>query len=129
MTIKVKLLPSGKWAIYARERGGQPATRSNPTSAYRFVETRLKRLLVQVETAVLVDYGQSLTNETVTTQNYPQIMYAFTCFFEDYLKSDFLKQRAEHYLALLDSDLCVSVKSSPGLTCSKKMAETRCGHD
>lgn len=120
MQIKINLQKNGTWKIFARERGGIPATRKTATSAYRFIESRLKRLVGRGEQSVLVNYGQSLTNETITSKNYAQLMHAFTVFMEDYLKPEFLNNRIDKYLSLSNTDIDNSDKISSGLTQGKK---------
>jgi len=98
MTKKVKITQfKDKWTI---SFGGRSAKRGTALSVYHLLERRLERkssLQDGMKTAVLVKYLDGGTNETVDSLDPKQLLWAASCFLEDYLPRAVVRSREKKY--------------------------------
>lgn len=95
-----------KWFVTV---SGVRFTRSSVTSAYRFVEGKVSSFLrssVGQKLTIVVDYDQlhglATTKELkwfndITSNSKNELLYAFTCFLEDHLTTNYAKEKYKQY--------------------------------
>lgn len=97
--ITIKVLGDG----FSYSGGGGIRIRKDASTIFNWVERKLHCMghslasKLENETAVLVKYPDGGVNETVTSGNPREILYALACFLEDYLPKDLLNRKYKKY--------------------------------
>lgn len=97
--ITIKVLKNG----FSYSGGAGVRKRKDASTIFNWVERKLHCLgrslatKLKDKTAVLVKYLDGGVNETVTSDDPKEILYALACFLEDYLPKDLLNRKYKKY--------------------------------
>jgi hypothetical protein len=96
MRIKIKLpqKEGGGWIVGI---GKRKLSRKNATNAFSLAQNAIFRLARKEKTCVLVIYDECCSNETNASSNPHYLVWAVSCFLEDCLSKQILKQKESEY--------------------------------
>ena len=89
ITIIVPQKPGDNFGIGWDHR---PKAMSSAYTVLRRLERLLTRGLVSPKTSIVVKYDRYTSNETLDSNDVPYLMYATSCFLEDYLATYHMKK-------------------------------------
>lgn len=97
ITIKILVSENGKSWKVNKGSGGHPKKFTDATKVIEWLERNLTHGL-EVKTSVIVRYGNDMDNETETSQDGAYLVWAISCFLEDFLSRKTLKRIEKKYL-------------------------------
>jgi len=89
ITIKVPQNRTDKWSV---SFGKGMRKRNNASVILNAIERSLPRLSMTQKLAIKVKYGKDSSNETVQSQDVSYLLWATSCFLEDYLTKKVLRR-------------------------------------
>jgi len=96
ITISVPQKEKDKWKLHWSGKGKHFIS---ATTLFLGIERRLLRLANKEKLAIRVKYTKDTFNETIPSQNALYLLYATSCFLEDYLSRSILGRIRKQYLA------------------------------
>ena len=84
-----------KWKLHWSGKGKQFIS---ATTLLNGIERRLLRLANKEKLAIRVKYTKDTDNETISSQNASYLLYATSCFLDDFLSKEVLKRIRKQYL-------------------------------
>jgi len=88
--IKVNVPLKGKWKVSMGKSHGKH--RANANTAFSLIERRLLASRLNKKIEITVKYTNHTTNKTLASFNKNYLLYALSCFLEDYLSPNILKK-------------------------------------
>ena len=79
------------------DQHGNPKAMSSAYIILKRLERLLTRRIIGQKTTIIVKYDNDLFNETIPSNKVNYILYATTCFLEDYLTADYIIQAEKEY--------------------------------
>ena len=96
MKVKIYIPVSDRWSV---SFGGRKITRNTAYKMFRLMEARLPKMIKKYgKLSVRVIYPDGYDNETIKSDDVPYLVYATSCFIEDYLSEATLKRHAGKWL-------------------------------
>ena len=77
--------------------GARPRGMARADTLYNRLERLLLRTKLKEKTSIVVKYGKDTSNETVASFDVKYLLYATSCFLEDYLSKVVLKRVEKKY--------------------------------
>lgn len=95
ITITVPQKENEKWLLGL---GKRPRPMLRADTLFNRLERVLSRLTLKEKVSILVRYTKDIDNETVVSQDTSYLLYATSCFLEDYLSKKVLTRARNQYL-------------------------------
>lgn len=90
--MKIKITVPQKNEHWKVSFGRGERKRSSAVAIFRAVERHLQARALREKMEIVVKYGKDISNETIASQDTKYLLYALSCFLEDYLPAQTLSR-------------------------------------